>query len=581
MSRRPRRNPRTKPAKGARGRNRPGHGADARLQAAVDAVNGGDAQTGFDLALDELAATDRDDAAQVAAQAALYLPPPDARAAFARLAGLRPDDPGIVNDWGGLLCQAGEFREAAAAFRHVLALAPDNLSAQVNLGHALLGMPDAEAAEAAFRGALDRDANCAAAFDGLGAVADSRRQWKAAAEAYMRAVDLEPSNDTFRRNLELALIASGTGAEIRERMYRAALLDQPNDIPSLFALAGVLHDQRRIAAAREVVARLFRLDLDEDQEARARFLCGELDFLDGDRGAAWEGFSWRRKAKRYPNRPHVQPYWNGESLAGKSVLVWGEQGIGEMIMFSRFFPQLIAAASRVVYETEARMVSLFQRTFPEIEVIAAEDPPARAAAATDVQTAIGDLGRWFWDDYLEGGEMRRFVPDTGRVAEFRARYLGEAPRAQLVGISWRSENPRFGGAKSMEPAAFAPLLKRPDTVFVDLQYGDTAEELRQIRQAAGVAVTHDQGFDQKVDVEAFFAQVAAMDAVVSISNTTLHAAGALGIPAAGLLSTVPMWRWGLAGESTPWHPSVRLFRQEAPGDWSAPLRQSLAMLDQL
>ena len=91
-------------------------------------------------------------------------------------------------------------------------------------------------------------------------------------------------------------------------------------------------------------------------------------------------------------------------------------------------------------------------------------------------------------------------------------------------------------------------------------------------------IYHDETFDQRADLVSFFAQVGALDAVVSISNTTLHVAGSIGVPTAGLLSTVPMWRWEFHPDRAVWYPSVKLFRQSEPGDWSRPATEAGAFV---
>lgn len=166
----------------------------------------------------------------------------------------------------------------------------------------------------------------------------------------------------------------------------------------------------------------------------------------------------------------------------------------------------------------------------------------------------------------------------------RARYLaagnaGADQSTRLVGIAWRSVNVWMGGAKSITLNALAPLLRRRGTVFVDLQYGDNAADIEVLAAATGATIVHDQTFDQFQDLDAFAAQILALDAVVSISNTTVHMAGAQGVPTAVLLSSAPMWRWGATGETSPWYDSIRLYRQHAPGDWRDPIAAATDFLD--
>ena len=104
-------------------------------------------------------------------------------------------------------------------------------------------------------------------------------------------------------------------------------------------------------------------------------------------------------------------------------------------------------------------------------------------------------------------------------------------------------------------------------IIVDLQYGDSDMDRAQFEAETGVSVIRDKEIDSLKDLDGFAAQVAAMDLIVSISNTTVHVAGALGVPAWVLLPNAPMWRWMIDRDDTPWYPLVRLFRQNKRGDW--------------
>jgi len=120
----------------------------------------------------------------------------------------------------------------------------------------------------------------------------------------------------------------------------------------------------------------------------------------------------------------------------------------------------------------------------------------------------------------------------------------------------------------MTLADFAPLAAVPGVTLVDLQYGDTAAERRAVEPATGAAVIHDAAVDQMADLDAFAAQVAAMDLVITVSNTTAHMAGGLGVPAWVMVHVAPLNCWLLERADSPWYPSARLFRQTRVGEWA-------------
>ena len=126
--------------------------------------------------------------------------------------------------------------------------------------------------------------------------------------------------------------------------------------------------------------------------------------------------------------------------------------------------------------------------------------------------------------------------------------------------------------------AWRPILQCPGVTVVDLQYGDTIRERRDFEAETGIRVIHDDGIDPLADLDGFAAQVAAMDLVISVSNTTVHMAGALGVPTWVMLSTAPLGRWFVGREDSPWYGSVRLFRQQERDEWGPVLKDVEAEL---
>jgi ADP-heptose:LPS heptosyltransferase len=218
---------------------------------------------------------------------------------------------------------------------------------------------------------------------------------------------------------------------------------------------------------------------------------------------------------------------------------------------------------------EKRLVPLFARSFPEATILpeGEGDDPAILDSAPDLQTPMGALGHHLRADpenfparpaYLEA--------DPALVTQLRIRYappLG-GPR---IGISWRSGNRESGAERSLPLAAWKPILQRVGGRAVSLQYGDVAREIEGFRGKTGIDLFVDEEIDPIADLDGFAAQVAAMDMIVSVDNSTVHFAGALGIPTHVLLPVASDWRWQRSRTHSPWYPSLRLYRQKRPGDW--------------
>lgn len=288
---------------------------------------------------------------------------------------------------------------------------------------------------------------------------------------------------------------------------------------------------------------------------RALFLLSQGHLAEG-----WKEYEYRIKGEgritydRFPVRR-----WAGESLTGKNVMVWLEQGVGDQIFAAGMLPDLIAIAESVTLFCTRRLVPVFRRSFPTVTVHRVGEPvPERIRSwAFDCQMSIADLGLAFRRTLnFEGKPYLKADPE--RVAELRAEYAPNGER--LVGVTWTSGNPDHGKAKSMDLTTLLPALSTEGTVYVSLQYepGDAGPLLL------------DPEVDQLLDLDAGLAQVAAMDRVITVSNTTAHMAGALGIPTTVLLpcGIGRLWYWHAQRTNSPWYPSLSLMRQIREDEWT-------------
>jgi len=231
-------------------------------------------------------------------------------------------------------------------------------------------------------------------------------------------------------------------------------------------------------------------------------------------------------------------------------------------------PDLAASGGQVLFHCDDRMVSVYGRSLPAVTAVGrSADPEAAAGGRIDCQIPLEGLGvhyRRALDSIPEGQSIIAADPDL--IQKKRAAYRGDDD-VRLVGVSWLSTNRELGKDKAIDLAKFSALPLGPGVRLVDLQYGDTAKQRERFERDTGHAILHDDSFDQLEDLESFAAQVAAMDAVVSVSSTTAHFAGGLGVPGFILLNTAPLHYWFLDREDSPWYPSLRLFRQAQRGQW--------------
>lgn len=274
--------------------------------------------------------------------------------------------------------------------------------------------------------------------------------------------------------------------------------------------------------------------------------------------------------------------WSGESLAGKNVCVWLEQGLGDQIMGASMLNELLATvgSGSVTLLCDRALAKFFRKNFPGIAVHRTGDymPPRLEAWDFDCQLSLADLGMLFrnkWSDF-PGKPFLKANP--AKVAEFKAKYRTGKP---LVGIAWSSVSKTTGPEKSMDLTDLAPILKRDDRTYIDLQYGDHIPELKAAWDS-GLNIVHDPAVDQLIDMEDFFAQVAAMDMVLTTSQTLAHVAGSLGVPTHVMLPMGKgrLWYWFAEITHSPWYESVSLSRQIRPGDWTRPLSAGARFIEE-
>jgi tetratricopeptide (TPR) repeat protein len=470
---------------------------------------------------------------------------PDAIRFFRKAVTARPNDASLWNNLGNALQQSKAWEPAIEAYRQSLHLRPESIDTASNLGNALIGAGLLDEAEALFRSLLANDGRNASALVNLSYVLTLKREPEAVVallHGVMQSGDLDPSiSNNFATNL----------AEL-------GLLDE----------------------SAEILARGLTLMPDDPY---LRFKYSVVQMLRGDWSAGWRDFDARWAATGLQRRPFGQPLWRNESLDDKTSLVWGEQGIGDEVMLASMIPDLLARAGKVIVECDPRLAKCFRRSFEGAVVEERTDPPAASLMSDtiDYQVPAGDLGLWLRPDEASFPPAVSYLKaDPGRTRVFHERYgggLGEL----LVGVTWRSGNPTIGDVKSLHVTQLRPIFEVPGCRFVNLQYGDTADDMAALRRAGIPRPLIDSSVDPVADFDGHMAQIAAMDLVISVSNSTVHAAGAIGIPTRVMLRHVPDRRWLIGRDDTPWYHSVRLYRQKTRNDWSAPISRAAEELRQL
>jgi len=278
------------------------------------------------------------------------------------------------------------------------------------------------------------------------------------------------------------------------------------------------------------------------------------------------------------------PRWKGEDVTGKKLLLVGEQGLGDEIMFSNILPDAQAAVGdegKLQICVDPRMVPLYRRSYPKAEVGTYDDrtlidkdgnkalrliPFASKDNKPDLWAPMGSALQYYRKSLADFPRQAFLVPDPARVVEFKQR-LSSLP-GKKVGICWRSMLMTGKRAKYFSPIdAWGGLLQTPGVTFVSLQYGDSAPDIARAKEKFGVTIHQLEGLDLKDDIDGTAALCLALDLVVSAPTAAAHTAASVGAPV-WYLSVGLGWPQLGTGEY-PWYPNTRVYWPAKFGDWDA------------
>ncbi|NQW10015.1 MAG: hypothetical protein HQ481_09080 [Alphaproteobacteria bacterium] len=317
-----------------------------------------------------------------------------------------------------------------------------------------------------------------------------------------------------------------------------------------------------------------------DIYTRGVFHLAEGDPVQGalDYNARWEirGFSTSRNLYPEPSLP--LPLWDGGVQRGSVLALWGEQGVGDEIWFSGFIEAIRDRVGEIRLEVTPHLVSLLRRSFPAITVLARGDKGTETAMrSADLQCPIGNLLMILAAERAEPGYLS---VDQKRASRLRERYRAAGDGRRLVGVSWRSVKPGRGTRSFEAPLdAWGAVFGLPDTTFVSLQYGDVTKDQRLVRDRFGVDLLVDSEIDGKADLDGFAAQMAAMDAVVSVANASVSVAHGLNKPIYVALQLLQEdWRYSRSRDPSRWMPTARQAWQTRKGEWAPVLDAQAARL---
>jgi tetratricopeptide (TPR) repeat protein len=502
----------------------------------------------------------------------------EAAACIRQAVELEPREPMGFLHLGNALLRQDRIAEAEEAYRKCLELPTGRegpatrVDALVNLGFLLGDQEKLDEARECYEKARSLNPAVAEIHHNLGNILREQGKRDEAIACYDEALRLRPTYAKAYVNKGIALVAGGNVESAHECLRRAVELDPKvaeahNSLGTILSARGQPED----AVAQYEIALGLKPDYPEAHWNRAL-----VQLLQGDYERGWPDYEWRWKCKRAFQIPRfAQPRWDGGPLAGKTILLYAEQGLGDTLHFIRYVPLVQARGGRVIVQCQAALIPLLSRCAGIDELV----PWGSPSPAFDVYAALLSLPALFHTTVETIPADIPYLHADPTLVEHWRRQLGVLDGFK-VGIAWQgSTRHAWDGHRSVSLEAFAPLARVPGVRLISLQKGTGVEQVQSVAGSFSLA-----DFGDLVDRTAgAFMDTAAilqsLDLVICVDTAVAHLAGGQGVPVWLALHHTPDWRWLRVRRDSPWYPSARLFRQPSPGAWGpvfAQIAQELA-----
>jgi tetratricopeptide (TPR) repeat protein len=493
---------------------------------------------------------------------------------FRKVVLLQRDDPRAHFELADALARIGQKTESIALYLETMRLNPNSAETCVNLSYLYIDQKSLDEALRWSRRAVELRPRFAEAYHNLGCALTKLEKYDEAIAALQQAASLKPEMPETYNNIGTVLAEQGQYAAAIESYRRAVALRTENP-DAIYNMATAFLKLGDLPAALEHFDRAIAL---RPEYAEARHNRSATWLLEGDFARGLGEYEWRLRSRDYPGITLRWKVWSGEPLAGRTIVLTPEQGLGDTLQFVRFAPLVKQLGARVLLECPPGFRPILART-PGIDGFIGPD-----AVAGDADCCVPLLSvPYRLETRLEcvPAEVPYVFADPDLIASWR-RKLGEI-KGFRVGIAWQG-NPKCPGdrTRSIPLARYASLAKVPGVRLVNLQKGPGAEQLKEFGEAWSIV---DLGDEVDQAAGGSFMDTAAimknLDLVITSDTATAHLAGALGVDVWVALQKIPDWRWLLDREDCPWYPTMRLFRQTTFGDWAEVFERMAGQLARL
>jgi Tfp pilus assembly protein PilF len=456
---------------------------------------------------------------------------------------------------GWKLIQAGELARAEVVYRQIVQSDPSLTQAWFQLATATQLQGKLSEAITNYGRVLELSPHHVEALNNLGVALQGAGLSDEALASLRQAVRFNPSYADAHNNLGNALQALGE-LDAAEASYRRAIALKPNSLDANHNLGNVLRAQGRLAQSIASYDRAVALAPNRAQVHLSRSMA-LLQTGDFERG--WPEFEWRFQCKEYSIPDLHRPRWNGDSLAGRTILLYADHGLGDTIQFIRYTSLVKDFGGQVIVACQKPIARLIA-SCPGVDAVFAEgDQLPEFDVYAPVMSLPNILGTTLG---TVPNAVPYLIPDAALVRDWRRQL--EPPTGFTIGIAWQG-NPRYARdrQRSVPLACFESLARVPGIRLFSLHKGFGVEQLAEIE---GRFIVTDLGSQCNLTEAA--AVMKSLNLVIAPDTALAHLAGAVSARVWVALSFAPDWRWLLERTDSPWYPTMQLFRQKTWGGWS-------------
>ena len=485
-----------------------------------------------------------------------------ARIMFERVFTLDPTHGEAAHMLGIIYLSINDLKNAVIHLNEALKLNPNNLEAQSNLGVAFHRAGNYEVAAQIQRQVIKLNPEFINAHNNLGIALLELGNLVEAEKSLSKAVELQPFHPEAHNNLG-NIYNKLKDFKKAEEFYKKSIEQNPNEFRTWLNYGHLLVDSMRLEEALEKYEKCCELN---PENVESRFNLSFLYLLNGDFEKGWEQYEFRSswlKSKGLSEITFDKPKWNGESLEGKTIFITPEQGYGDMVMFSRYLTRVSESGAKIILGTGKKLGSFLSTSFPNIEIL---EEGESTQTQFDYWIPIMSLPKIYRTD-LSNIPEQKFKNDPKKVQEWKDK-IGKSDKKR-IGLCWKgTPTHRFNSLRSISLESILKAL--PDNFeYVSLQNEVTNEE-KSLLTCYDIKDFADLG-----------ALCELVDLVITVDTAVAHVSGSLGQPTWTLIPYLPDWRWLKEGNSTPWYPSMKLYRQDKgynetvymPGDWTPVLKR--------